>query len=128
MNIAQLLQKKCTQFKRKIIMYLHKKYSLKQMEEYISKKYKAVMRYDMNWDKPISYTQKIQYSKLYNTDKRRTWYSDKVVVRDYMKKTIGEKYLIPILGIWSNANDINFDNLPDKFMLKTNHGSAINIK
>lgn len=118
---------KCSQLKRKYIIFLHKKYTTKKMKEYISKKYKIIMGYNMNWNNPQSYTQKIQYSKIYNKDMRRTIYSDKIAVRNYVKNTIGEKYLIPIYGIWDNARKIDFKNLPNEFILKTNHGSATNI-
>lgn len=119
--------RKCARLKRKLTIFLHKKYSLEEMKSYISKNYLAIHGYEMDWDKPSSYTQKIQYSKLFNRDVRRTVLSDKVKVREYVRDTIGEKYLIPIYGVWGRVDDIDFDKLPNRFVLKTNHGSATNI-
>ncbi len=53
--------------------------------------------------------------------------ADKLAVRDFVAKRIGEQYLIPLLGAWEDGNDIDFDALPDKFILKTNNGCATNI-
>ena len=53
--------------------------------------------------------------------------ADKYRVRDYIQQKGLERILIPLLGVWDNAEDINFDNLPDKFVLKCNHGCAMNI-
>ncbi len=53
--------------------------------------------------------------------------ADKVLVRDHIKNMIGEKYLIPSLGIYKNAKEIDFEKLPQRFILKTNHGSGWNI-
>lgn len=119
--------KKCARMKRKLIILAHKHYSVPMMEKYISKKYKQVVGYDMDWENPKSYTQKIQYSKVFNHDARRTTYSDKVAVRDFIKETVGEKYLIPIYGVWNSFSEIDFSKLPNSFVLKTNHGSATNV-
>ena len=46
---------------------------------------------------------------------------DKYLAKDYVKNIIGEQYVIPTLGVWDKAEDIDFDSLPDQFVLKTNH-------
>ena len=48
-------------------------------------------------------------------------------MREWVKEKIGEEYLIPLLGVWDRFDDIDFDKLPDKFMLKVNHGAGWNI-
>lgn len=48
-------------------------------------------------------------------------------MRSWVAEKIGDEYLIPLLGVWENFDDINFDDLPDKFVLKCNHGSGMNI-
>lgn len=118
---------KIRRIKRKFIISIHRKYTISEMRDYISKKYLKYVGYPMDWEEPKSYTQKIQYSKLYNKQSLRTSLSDKVSVRDFIKNTIGEKYLIPIYGVWETFEEINFDELPNQFVLKTNHGSATNI-
>ncbi|MCL2066580.1 MAG: hypothetical protein FWG99_03845 [Treponema sp.] len=71
---------------------------------------------------PLTYNEKIQWLKLYDTTPLKTRLSDKYLVREWIKQKIGEKYLVPILGVWDNFNQINFDLLPDQFVLKANHG------
>ena len=121
------MSKKLSQYKRKRTVEKHKKYTYDQMEEYISSRYFYVHKYEMDWATPKSYTQKIQFSKLYNKDPLRTICSDKIAVRNIVKDRIGEEYLIPIYGIWNNFSEIDFEVLPNQFVLKTNHGSATNI-
>ena len=53
--------------------------------------------------------------------------ADKYLVREYIKETIGEEYLIPLIGVWDKVEDIDFDNLPNQFVLKVNWGSGQNI-
>ncbi|MBR4641960.1 MAG: hypothetical protein IKO74_04460 [Selenomonadaceae bacterium] len=51
----------------------------------------------------------------------------KIFVRRWVTEKIDEQYLIPLLGVWDNFDDINFDELPDQFVLKCNHGWNMNI-
>ncbi len=76
---------------------------------------------------PKTYTEKIQYSKLFALSPEKTLLSDKYMVREWVKKKIGDKYLIPLLGVWNNFEEIDFSSLPDKFVLKTNHASGTNV-
>ena len=57
----------------------------------------------------------------------KTLLTDKYLVKNYIKETIGEQYVIPILKVWDSYKDINFDSLPNKFVLKANHASGMNI-
>ena len=81
----------------------------------------------LNLDNPKTYTEKIQWIKLYDIDYLKAYLTDKYLVREWIKKKIGEKYLIPLLGFWDQFKDIDFNNLPNKFVLKCNHGSNMNI-
>ena len=76
---------------------------------------------------PRSYNEKIQWMKLYDSTPVKTKLADKYLVREWVKEKIGEEYLVPLLGVWDNFNDIDFDKLPEKFVLKCNHGCAYNI-
>ncbi|KLI14636.1 ATP-grasp fold amidoligase family protein, partial [Brachyspira hyodysenteriae] len=53
--------------------------------------------------------------------------ADKYAVREYIKETIGEEYLIPLIGVWDKVEDIDFNSLPNQFVLKVNWGSGQNI-
>lgn len=73
---------------------------------------------------PKTFNDKIQWMKLNYTDEIKTICSDKYAVREYIKNIIGEEYLIPLLGKWDSVSDINFDELPTKYVLKSNTGSG----
>jgi len=81
----------------------------------------------LNLENPQSFNEKIQWLKLYDNSPLKTMLADKYLVREWVKQQIGEEYLIPLLGIWNNFDEIDFDKLPDKFVLKANHGCAWNI-
>ena len=49
---------------------------------------------------------------------------DKYAVKEYVANIIGKEYIIPTLGVWDTPNDIDWDSLPEKFVLKTNHGGG----
>lgn len=72
---------------------------------------------------PKTFNEKIQWLKLYDSTELKTMLTDKVKVRDWIKDQIGSEYLKPVLWIGKNFDDINFDELPESFIIKTNHGS-----
>lgn len=80
-----------------------------------------------DFDSPKTFNQKIQWLKLYDSTPIKTRLADKYLVREWVKEKIGEQYLVPLLGVWDSFDEINFDELPEQFALKTNHGSGWNI-
>ena len=72
---------------------------------------------------PRTFRQKIQWLKLYGDRKLMTRLADKVAVRDFVAEKIGARYLIDLLGVYERAADIDWSVLPDRFVLKPNHGS-----
>ena len=82
---------------------------------------------ELNWNNLKTYNEKIQWLKLYDQLEKKKYLADKYAVRDFIRDKIGEKYLIPILGCWDKAEEINYTNLPKEFVLKCNHGSGWNI-
>ena len=89
--------------------------------------YKRVMKEELDLDNPKTYNEKIQWMKLYDSTPLKTRLADKYLVRDWVKKKIGEEYLIPLLGVWESFDEIDFDKLPNQFVLKANHGCGWNI-
>ena len=61
--------------------------------------------------------------KLYDHNPLYVTLVDKYLVKDYVTRTIGSKYVVPLLGVWNSPDEIDFSSLPDKFVLKTNHDS-----
>ena len=76
----------------------------------------------LNLRNPKILTEKIQWLKLYDNLPIKTSLTDKVLVRDWIKSKIGEKQLTPVFQICSSFEEIDFENLPNKFMVKCNHG------
>lgn len=83
--------------------------------------------YAPNFDNPQTYNEKIQWLKLYYRDPLIIQCSDKYAVRGYVGETIGEEYLINLLGVYKRAEDIDFKKLPSQFVLKANNGWNKNI-
>ena len=98
-------------------------YYRKNLEDW----YKRVMKEELNLDNPQTFNEKIQWLKLYDSTPIKTKLADKYLVRDWVKDKIGEEYLIPLLGVYDKFEDIDFDKLPNKFVIKCNHGCAYNI-
>lgn len=86
--------------------------------------YKSKTGEDLNLENPKTFNQKMQWLKLYDSTPIKTKLADKYLVREWVKEKIGEEYLIPILGVWDSFDEIDFDKLPNRFVLKTNHGSG----
>lgn len=96
-------------------------------EKYLKKKFKSLMGKELDLKNPQTFNEKLQWLKLYNRRDEYTMMVDKVAVRDYISEKLGEEYLIPCLGVWDNPEDINFDELPEKFVLKCNHNSGLGM-
>lgn len=79
----------------------------------------------MDFSNPVAFTEKSQWLKLYDATTVKTQLADKYRVREWIVKTIGEKYLVPLLGVWERFDDIEFSKLPNSFVLKMNHGSGM---
>lgn len=96
-------------------------------EAYLKRKYKACMGKELNLDFPETFNEKLQWLKLHDRKPEYTMMVDKYAVRNYIADTIGEEYLIPLLGVWDNPDDIDFDALPNQFVLKCNHNSGLGM-
>jgi len=86
--------------------------------------YRIKMKKSLNLKNPATLDEKLQWKKLYDRQPRYTKMVDKYEVRSIIKERIGEEYLVPLLGVWDRYEDIDFDKLPDTFVLKCNHDSG----
>lgn len=93
-------------------------------EQYLKLKYKNVFGRNLDLENPKTFNEKLQWLKLYNRKPEYTVMVDKYKVREYIAQMIGEEYLIPLLGVWDNPDEIDFDALPNQFVLKCNHNSG----
>ncbi len=98
-----------------------------QYKKAIELQYRQATGQVMDLDNPKNFTEKLQWLKLYDSTPIKTRLADKYLVRQWVAEKIGAEYLIPLLGVWDNFDDIDFDLLPNQFALKTNHASGTNI-
>jgi hypothetical protein len=80
--------------------------------------------YKLNLKRPRTFNEKINWLKIHDRNPKYTKLVDKIEVKQYVAGIIGIKYIIPTLGVWDKPEDINFDVLPNQFVLKTNHLSG----
>lgn len=91
---------------------------------YLKRRFKKEMGYSLNLNDPKTFNEKLQWLKLYDRNPVYTDMVDKYKVKEYIGNIIGKKYIIPTLGIWEQFDDIDFNKLPDKFVLKCTHDSG----
>jgi hypothetical protein len=91
---------------------------------YLKMKFRHTMGHKLNLKNPKTFSEKLQWLKLYDRRPEYIVMVDKVKAKDYVASVLGEEYIIPTLGVWENPDDIDFDKLPDRFVLKCNHNSG----
>lgn len=96
-------------------------------KKYLERMFRVQLGENLNFENPVTFNEKIQWLKIYNRESEYTIMVDKYKVREYISETIGEQYLIPLLGVWDSPDEINFDILPNEFVLKCNHNSGLGM-
>lgn len=114
--------KEVVRFLRKIVTSISPVLSNKIM-------YRVKMKKKLNLKNPKTFNEKINWLKIYDYPYNETVIkcADKYLVRDYMTERGYSDYLVNLIGVWDSPDVINFNELPDKFVLKCNHGSKYNI-
>lgn len=93
-------------------------------KQFIELEYYAYIGKCLNLRKPITYNEKIQWLKLYDRNPLYTQMVDKVSAKKYVANIVGPQYVIPTYGVWDEPEDINFEMLPEQFVLKVTHDSG----
>lgn len=96
-------------------------------EKYLKIKYYLSLGKKLDLENPQTFNEKLQWIKLFDRNPLYTQLVDKYLARDYIKEKLGEEYLIPLLGVWDDPDDIDFDALPEQFVLKCNHNSGLGM-
>ncbi len=91
---------------------------------YIAYIFEEKFNKEINLDNPQTFNEKLQWLKLYDRKEIYTTMVDKYKVKKYVANIIGEEYIIPTLGIYDKFEDINFDKLPNQFVIKCTHDSG----
>ena len=110
-------------------LYLNRKHKWDNMpdEEFLRRMWRARMGTELNLDNPRTFNEKLQWLKLYDRRPEYTTMVDKVAAKDYVAGIIGAEHIIPTLGVWDDPEDIDFDALPERFVLKCNHNSGLGM-
>ena len=91
---------------------------------YLKMVYRIKTGKKLNLTYPQTYCDKLNWLKLHDIHPEYTQMADKIAVRDYIKEKIGKDICFPLLGTWEHYDDIDFDALPERFVLKCNHDSG----
>ena len=91
---------------------------------YLKIAYRARMHKKLSLENPQTFSEKLQWMKLYDRNPLYTKLVDKYEVKSIVEQKIGSEYIIPTLGVWEKFEDIDFDVLPNQFVLKCTHDSG----
>lgn len=125
MNNTKLFSK--SYWHRKYVRFLEKKGSDEFVWAQVKELYHSVTGKWLNWNDPKDINEKLMWLNRYAPNPLKTRCADKYLVREYVKEKGLEDLLIPLFGVWDNADAIDFESLPDRFVLKCNHGCGYNI-
>lgn len=95
--------------------------------EFIARDIERAVGRKLDLKNPRSFTEKLNWIRVYGDIEQYHIYADKLLARQHIAAKVGEQYLVPLLGVWDKAADIDFDRLPDRFVLKATHGSGYNV-
>lgn len=82
------------------------------------------MQYPLNLENPRTFSEKLQWLKLHDRHSEYTQMVDKATAKDYVASIVGDKYIIPTYGIWNSVDEIEWDKLPNKFVVKATSDSG----
>ena len=91
---------------------------------YLKIKFWIEMGYWMNFSEPMKFNEKLQWLKLYDRKPEYTKMVDKIGAKELVAERIGEEYIIPTIGVYDTFDEINFDSLPNQFVIKCSHDSG----
>lgn len=91
---------------------------------YIQLHYLFTFKKLLNLKNPKGFNEKLQWLKLYDHNPLYSMLVDKYLVKNYVAERIGQEHVVPLLGVWDNFDEIDFDKLPNQFVLKCNHDSG----
>ena len=91
---------------------------------YISVMYRLRRGYWMDFKNPVKFNEKLQWLKLHDHKSQYIKMVDKYEAKKYVAEIIGDEYIIPTIGVWDSVDDIDFNSLPDQFVLKCTHDSG----
>lgn len=88
---------------------------------FLKLRYRSIFKKKLDMENLKTFNEKLQWLKLYDRNPEYTKMVDKYQAKKYVSDKIGEKYIVPTLGVWDKVEDIDFDSLPNQFVLKCTH-------
>ena len=120
--------------KKSIVAWYKKYFTVEGLDKcilpdklYIKKLYKVRTGKNIDLKNPQTFSEKCNWLKLYDRRAEYTVMVDKYKAREFISEIVGDKYLVPLLGVWDSPEEIDFDKLPNEFVLKCNHDNGIII-
>lgn len=113
-----------TNFRIFLSVLLLKIYWIIPTKLYLKWMFRLNVGYTPNLESPRSFNEKLNWLKLNDRNPDYTKMVDKLLVKEYVASVIGDQYIIPTLGVWTTGEGIEWNKLPDQFVLKTTHGSG----
>lgn len=96
-------------------------------EVYLKGLYKSYLSQNLDLKNPKTFNEKLQWLKLYDRKSEYVQMVDKHLAKKYVADKIGKEYIIPTIGVWDSVEDIDFETLPEQFVLKCNHNSGMGM-
>ncbi|WP_288278170.1 ATP-grasp fold amidoligase family protein [uncultured Prevotella sp.] len=93
-------------------------------ENYLKMLWRIKFKHKLNLNSPKTYNEKLQWLKLYNRQPEYKKMVDKYAVKQYVAGMIGSEHIVPTLGVWDSINEIDWDGLPNQFVIKTTNGGG----
>ena len=112
---------------RKVYLGLLKKCKFIDAEQYVKIYYEYYFRKKLDLQNPITFNEKIQWLKVFYRPKILNLLVDKYEVRNYVSKKVGDKFLSEVIQVADSSDQINFDDLPNRFVVKATHGCNFNL-
>lgn len=112
---------------RKVNYQYYKELEPEKYRDELTRWYRIHTGKKLDWNNLRTYNEKLQWLKLYDQTENKCILSDKFRVREFVREKIGEKYLIPLFGCWDTFDDIDFEKLPNEFVIKCTHGNGWNM-
>lgn len=110
--------------KKILVFLLNKSARLFKDETFLKIKFRLEMGQKLDLNNPKTFNEKLQWLKLYNRKPEYTTMVDKYAVKYYVANIIGKEHIIPTLGVWNSVDEIDWNALPNQFVLKTTHGGG----
>ena len=135
LDLSQLIQRSAGRLKRAVRKVIAPSRLMAEVSRvipisdrwYLKFRYFVTFGRPLDLDHPVTFTEKLQWLKLYGRPEQYAPLADKLAVHDYVRSRIGDAYLNRLLGAYTRAADIPWDTLPQKFVLKATHASGWNL-